>query len=237
MPAICVWGEDRNKLWTPDGFLSVPKHYEYLEAGDAALTRAVKRAIGRKRLYVVMKKVHKRYPSKRVGLWAPAALIGQERNRLLALRTTEHKALLEKQKERKQAREILAFRAEILEQFPGCPTDEAQKIAEHACEVGSGRVGRSTTADDPVHAAVVAHIRHTHTDYDEILDSAIKGWMDYEERQDARSDARDQVRELIDEILSKWGGSTKTTTLESRSCCEQSSTVHLITHSSTMKGN
>ena len=44
-----------------------------------------------------------------------------------------------------------------------------------------------------VHLAVQAHIRHSKTNYDELL---FKGYDRY--------DARQIVREQIDEILSKW---------------------------------
>jgi hypothetical protein len=47
------------------------------------------------------------------------------------------------------------------------------KIAQHACEKYSGRVGRSAAARefDPqaVTFAVRAHVRHQHTNYDELL--------------------------------------------------------------------
>jgi hypothetical protein len=55
--------------------------------------------------------------------------------------------------------------------YPGCPEDEAEDIVDHAFEVGSGRVGRTSDLDlvDKIRLAVVAHVRHTHTDYDELL--------------------------------------------------------------------
>ena len=204
MPTLHVWGEGRDALWTPEGPVNVPKTYDYLPAGDGALTRAVRGVIGRKRLFVVMRKVNKRYPSRQVGLWAPSTLIAAERERLAALRTGDHEQRLAKQRERKQERDITAFGEAIRQRFPGCPDEEALVIATHACEVGSGRVGRSNTAEDPVRAAVVAHIRHEHTDYDALLDSHIEGWMSYDERREARFRVREKVREGIDDILRQW---------------------------------
>lgn len=206
MPVIEVWGEGRNDLWTPSGTVNVPKDYDYLPAGDAALTRAVSRGVGRKRLFAVMRKDYKRYPSRQVGVWAPASLIAAERERLAALRTEEHKAKLRRQGERRQERDIEAFAEAIRLRFPACPADEALAIARHACEVGSGRVGRSSTADDPVRAAVVAHIRHQHTDYEDLLDFATEGWMSHWERQEARLQAREDVREQVDAVLRRWQG-------------------------------
>ena len=114
------------------------------------------------------------------------------------------KAKLLRQKERRQERDIRVFAESIRLRFPGCPADEASSIAKHACEVGSGRVGRSSTADDPVRAAVVAHVRHEHTDYDELLNAAIEDWMGHRERQDARLEVREEVREQIDTVLLRW---------------------------------
>lgn len=81
-------------------------------------------------------------------------------------------------------------------EFPSCPTEEAQTIAAHACKIGSGRVGRSNVADAPIRAAVIAHIRHEHTNYDSLLDHM------------AREEARDMVREQIYAIADSWAEST-----------------------------
>ena len=50
----------------------------------------------------------------------------------------------------------------IAQQFPGCPEEDTQEIAGHACQQYSGRVGRSAAAKqfDPttVRLAVIAHM-------------------------------------------------------------------------------
>ena len=70
---------------------------------------------------------------------------------------------------------------------------------EHACLKYSGRVGRSEAArrfdEDSITLAVVAHVRHTRTDYDELLMRGID-----------RHDARSLVREKIDRVLEQWRG-------------------------------
>lgn len=85
----------------------------------------------------------------------------------------------------------------LREQFPGCPPDEAARIAEWTCQKHSGRVGRSSAAKelDPraLRLAVVAHIRHEHTPYDDIL-----------MRTGDRSHARAGVAEKIDAVLARW---------------------------------
>lgn len=57
----------------------------------------------------------------------------------------------------------------LLKRYPGMPEHAAEEIAERATERGFRRVGRSSSAEDPYKAAVIAYIRHEHTDYDDRL--------------------------------------------------------------------
>jgi hypothetical protein len=82
-----------------------------------------------------------------------------------------------------------AFAAKIRERFPSMPAGEEFTIAAHATERGSGRVGRSTTASDPVGLAVAAHVRWTHTDYPQAL-------SEYEDLYREDGDHRVLAREL-----------------------------------------
>jgi hypothetical protein len=75
------------------------------------------------------------------------------------------------------------FAGRVRELYPGCPKGREKEIAAHACRKYSHRVGRSASAkrldEEAVTLAVVAHIRHRETDYDELIS---KGY----ERFDAR---------------------------------------------------
>jgi hypothetical protein len=75
--------------------------------------------------------------------------------------------------------------------------EEALAQAEHACLKYSGRVGRSAEAkqldENAVRLAVIAHIRHTETRYDDFL---LKG-ID-------RRTARLEVEDKVDNTLVKW---------------------------------
>ena len=86
---------------------------------------------------------------------------------------------------------VRRFAGRVRELFPQCPRGREKLIAEHACLKFSGRIGRSAAAraldQNAVHLAVIAHIRHAETTYDELL---AKGW----ERQDARAEVDEQVR-------------------------------------------
>ncbi len=92
------------------------------------------------------------------------------------------------------------FARRVREIFPGCPAGREQVIAEHACLKYSGRVGRSAAAKEldgqAVRLAVIAHIRHSETVYDQLLAAGRE-----------RREARRQVEEVIDRILTHWESS------------------------------
>jgi len=81
--------------------------------------------------------------------------------------------------------------------YPGCPADEAGKIARYTAERGSGRVGRSAAGRDleeqALKLAVIAWVRHRKTNYDELLGRGIE-----------RLEAREMVRDKIQEVLDRW---------------------------------
>jgi hypothetical protein len=74
-------------------------------------------------------------------------------------------------------------------------------IAEHACLACSGRIGRTAWAkrldEEAVRLAVVAHIRHEETPYDELLMMGHDRW-----------EARDIVTDRVDRILEQWRAPT-----------------------------
>jgi hypothetical protein len=92
---------------------------------------------------------------------------------------------------------VTRFAARIREIYRGCPPERPEQIASHACQKYSGRVGRSAAAKrldkEAVQLAVVAHVRHEETQYDELLARGVE-----------RRDARDRVREDVDRVLSGW---------------------------------
>ena len=96
---------------------------------------------------------------------------------------------------------ITRFAARVRELFPERPEGREVLIAQHACEKYSGRVGRSAAAqrfdDEAVRLAVVAHVRHRETAYDELLVSG-------EERQVARALVRGEVAA----VLERWSRPT-----------------------------
>ena len=101
------------------------------------------------------------------------------------------------QRRKKDEEYTMAFARRLGELFPGCPYDEQMTIAEHACRRNSGRVGRSAGANafhyKTINLAVRAHIRHIHTDYDDLLRQGVN-----------RYEARELVEEEVLLKLIEW---------------------------------
>ena len=91
-----------------------------------------------------------------------------------------------------------AQRALVHDQFSGTPADEIAQIAAHIARRVSGCVGRSAAGRNLDHAAlrlaVIAHIRHSHTPYDELLMTGCP-----------RRLARQKIALAIDRTLAEWG--------------------------------
>lgn len=91
------------------------------------------------------------------------------------------------------------FRAAVLAQFPGTPEESVAKIVGRAMAKRSRRVGRTGKLDVEERAALAvrAHIRHIHTDYDNLMRAGV-----------ARGEARSRIHQKICEVVRAWGGET-----------------------------
>jgi hypothetical protein len=172
-------------------------HLVFLPSGDAALTsRATKRSA---RSAVVLRFSRARKRCERQGVLVEEAALAaaeEECSRDAADRAVRR----EKSAARRVAQDrvlVVQMMETIRELFPRCPSEEVEKIAERTTERGSGRVGRSAggRALDPeaVTLAVVAAVRHGHTNYEELL---ANGWE--------RAEAREQVRAAAEKVLDEW---------------------------------
>jgi hypothetical protein len=177
-------------------------HLVFLPSGDAALTRRSRKHSRLSAVVLKWSRTRKRY--ERQGLLVEKEALEQ------AERECEADA---KQREVRRARSILRreeldqeyirrFAKRVREIYPHCPAGREQTIAEHACRKYSGRVGRSAAAkdlaDEAVQLAVLAHIRHTETEYDNLLVTGTE-----------RLEARARVRTDVFEIAEKWEARTK----------------------------
>lgn len=172
-------------------------HLVLLPPGQPALTRRARKHSALAAVVLKWSRARKRY--ERQGL-----LVQEE-----ALRRAEEECLADgeiriRRQEREAARRreldhayIEEFARRLGQLFPGCPDERARAVAGHACEKYSGRVGRSTAArrfdEEAIRLAVCAHLRHTDTNYDELL---ARGFD--------REEARSRVRERVDRLLEAW---------------------------------
>jgi len=142
-------------------------------------------------------RTRKRY--ERQGILAEPEAIEKAERECLAdaeLREARRKRAARRRMELDQVH-ITAFAQKIRQYFPHCPPGEEMQIAEHACRKYSGRIGRSAAAkrldEQAIRLAVMAHIRHCYTRYDELL---FQRW--------SRHQARTEVKDEIEEVLSQW---------------------------------
>ncbi len=172
-------------------------HLVFLPSGDAALTRRARKHSTLAAVVLKWTRARKRY--ERQGLLVESDALERAERECLA--DSEARA---RRKEREEVRRaesdhqyVQHFAIRVRELFPRCPSGREVAIAEHACLKYSGRIGRSAAAkildENAVRLAVVAHIRHAETQYDELLMRSYERW-----------DARAQVEEVVRRVLTRW---------------------------------
>ncbi|OVE81790.1 hypothetical protein BVY04_02480 [bacterium M21] len=172
-------------------------HLEFLPSGDAALSRRARKHSPLNAVVVEFARRKRRF--ERRGILVSRAAIEKAETECLndadqRARQRERSARYRDQADKELAIDTVA---EILRQFPSCPSAEAEEIALHATQRGSGRVGRSAAAKalepDSVKLAVIAHIRHIHTNYDHLLMIGTP-----------RTNCRDRIRDDVSRKLREW---------------------------------
>jgi hypothetical protein len=169
----------------------------FLPSGDPALTRRAGRHSKLRAVVVRFSRSRGRYERQGVLVDEEAlaraeveCLSDADARRLARARAAERRSALD-------AAYVEAFASRLGELFPRCPPDERRAIAEHACQKYSGRVGRSAAAkaldEHAVGLAVRAHVRHAHTEYDELLGRGVE-----------RHEARSRIAGLLERRLAEW---------------------------------
>jgi hypothetical protein len=172
-------------------------HLLFLPAGDAALTRRARKYSTLSAVVLEWSRSREQY--ERQGLLVEAQALEKAEQECLA-----DDEVRKRRREREAVRRVEAdqqyitrFAARVRELFPNCPPGRESEIAEHACRKYSGRVGRSASAkaldEEAVRLAVVAHVRHQETNYDELL-----------ARGDDRWEARAAVQHAVACVLEQW---------------------------------
>lgn len=172
-------------------------HLVFLPAGDAALTRRSRKYSILSAVVLKWSQVRKRY--ERQGLLVENEALEQAEKECKADAKQREVRRLHAAIRRDELDKayIKQFSARVRELYPNCPPKREFVIAEHACRKYSGRVGRSSAAKsmdaEAVRLAVMAHIRHVETNYDDLLAAMCH-----------RNEARMMVRDAVAETLDKW---------------------------------
>jgi hypothetical protein len=172
-------------------------HLVFLPSGDAALTMRARKNSTLSAVVLKWSRARQRY--ERQGLLVEeTALDKAEEECLDDAEVRERRRQRETEKRQQIDQEYVhQFAQRIRDLFPSCPKGREIGIAEHACLKYSGRVGRSAAAkefnEDAVRFAVAAHIRHTMTDYHELL-----------ARGHDRHEARQAVESEVARSMTEW---------------------------------
>lgn len=172
-------------------------HLVFLPSGDAALTRRARKFSKLSAVVLKWSRSVKRYH--RQGLLVEEEALQEAEVSCLCdseVRARRRERAAEKRKELDQAY-IERFAQRVREHYPYAPEKRETVIAEHACRKYSGRVGRCAAAKDlepeAIRLAIIAHIRHRETSYDDLL---LRG-MD-------RSEARHSIEDKVEDVLTAW---------------------------------
>jgi hypothetical protein len=172
-------------------------HLVFLPRGDTALTGRARKHSSLSVVVVKFSRARQRY--ERQGVLAEEAALDRAQEECLSdEKVRARRRVREAGRREEEDQELVQEMAgKIRALFPGCPPSEALAIARHTAERGSGRVGRSASGraldEGALRLAVIASIRHNHTQYDKLL---MKGL--------GRSEARWVVEDKIQGVLSSW---------------------------------
>ena len=173
-------------------------HLTFLPSGDAALTRRAKRRSDQFAVVLKFNQATRRY--ERQGLLVTQEAISAAKQECSDDEDARHRRRQREAKRREKADRafVAKFAQRIRELFPNCPAGREQRIALHACQKFSRRVGRSAAAKKldavVVRMAVTAHIRHEETEYERLLEGGLK-----------QTEARVKVRVEVNRVMQAWG--------------------------------
>lgn len=172
-------------------------HLIFLPSGDTALTRRAQKHSKLSAIVLHWSRSRRRY--ERQGVLVEQDAVGKAEQECRAdIESREKRKVREAAKRAVFDREYIElFAKKIRELFPSCPNGRETEIAQHACQKYSGRVGRSAMAKEleekAVRLAVIAHIRHAETKYDDLFLSGRN-----------KETARAEIREHLDKVLKNW---------------------------------
>jgi hypothetical protein len=165
----------------------MPKGYGFLAKGIRYKTLHCRKMThsADKTLYIVVDS------KKQLGLRVPNHILHQVHTQAKETFSTRLAAT-----EKRDAADLVKASIAMAMRFPDMPQGEKAMVLKHGFKKSSGRVGRTSLIPLPrkVLLAVIAHVRHKHTEYDGLLAKGI-----------ARDDARKATRKKIESVLRQWG--------------------------------
>lgn len=172
-------------------------HLDFLPSGDAALTGRARLNSRLSAVVVRFSRTRGRYERQGI-LVSPEAIEKAEEECLDDAEQRAARRRREALRREEQDEALVAVMAQsIRRMYPACPLEEAERIARHTAERGSGRVGRSAAGrkmeERALELAVAAWVRHYITDYDDFLSGGV-----------GRFEAREMVRHKVREVLKRW---------------------------------
>jgi hypothetical protein len=182
----------------------VPKDWELLPPGDAALTRRVKKA---GETWSVKQKRGRRVFSQ--GVWAPQSTIKRIKAELEHERSTEQyqkKRQSDQRRRVKKQDEYVEDFTHAVKQFlkfhprhASLGERLATAVAQHATPVGSGTVARTQRIpiERRAEAAVIAWMRHQTTAYDSMVIPRVRG-----KRREVRRMLAERSRQVLEQYRS-----------------------------------
>jgi hypothetical protein len=174
-------------------------HLDFLPSGDGTLTRRARKHSPLSAVVVRFQRRRKRYERQGVLVTHEAIARAEAQCEADADVRAARRQQDVKRREEDDQQLVAAMARLISERYPACPADEARRIAEFTAARGSGRVGRSAAGrslqPEAVDLAVLAAVRHNHTEYDSLLMQGAD-----------RDTARQLVRDEIHEVLHRWSG-------------------------------
>jgi len=176
-------------------------HLEFLASGNTALTRRATKYSPLRAVVVRWARARNRYERQGI-LVTPEAIECAEVDCLAdGDRRARQRQRAAERREGEDREYEVSVAVKLKEMFPGSPPESVERIAAWTCRKHSERVGRSAAAKefDPqaLRLATIAHIRHEHTLYDELL-----------MKHGDRAFARQSVRDGIEKVLRRWEAPT-----------------------------
>jgi len=181
-------------------FSKLPDGWSFLEKGDAALTRAVKKEKKFWKMYIYNSFYRRR---EYAGIIAPTKIIEQKKKKLGGAEGINERAESKVKGQQKREEELTKILKKTIKSiFPNIPEQDLRSIISQTR--GRGRVGkrkglyfnREEVLEDTALLSVQAHIRHTYTNYEKMFD-------EFSSKED-KKEYRRQVRPEVEKKLEEW---------------------------------